>query len=119
MTMRGMTYLNSCGDSTIAWTEEHDMFWVPAIQAMMDRGVTFFIIEDRGLRRPLKSAADAPKSRHLAMVDVPEPAMALLEQGKADVVASPPEPVRPKRRAKTAKEAAEAQTVAVQPRAGG
>jgi hypothetical protein len=53
------------------------------------------------------------------MVDVPEPAMALLEQGKADVVASPPEPVRPKRRAKTAKEAAEAQTVAVQPRAGG
>lgn len=130
---RSMTLLNELGDSTIMWTEEHDEFWVAAIQAMMNRGVTFFIIDERNLRRPLTRAPDARTTRNIAMMDSPgaevgvkllqipgEPeASQLIEEGKAEVVKTPAGAVKTRRRAKTAKEVASAQTVGVRQRKGG
>jgi len=115
--MRGLTMLNERGDTTIAWTSDRDAEMEALIEKKMKAGITFFIIEDRGLRSPLKQSTDARKHRALAIPD--EDFAKFVEDGAGEAVPTPAEPVKVKRKAKTAKEVATSQSVGVKPMQGG
>lgn len=116
--MGALSMPNRLGDTTIAWTDDQDAEMEAIIQKKMDAGCSFFIIEPRmGTRKKLKHAADASKYRHLAIPD--EDLAAFVGAGKGEAVRTPEKPAKTVRKAKTAKEAAGAETVAIQPRRGG
>jgi hypothetical protein len=117
MTMRALTMLNEAGDTTISWTEDRDDEVEAIIQKRMDEGCAFFIIEDRGLRRPLRDAADARAHRVLAIPDADF--AKFVGEGRGEAIPTPPEKVKTVRKAKTAKEVAGAQSVGVKPMRGG
>lgn len=123
--VRALTMLNQSGDTTIVWTEDRDDEMERIIQAKMDAGCTFFMIEPRfGTRTKLKAAGDASKTRMLAIPDeefakfVSASAEGAAEM-TATVMPTPAKPARVTRKAKTAKEVAQGESVGVQPRRGG
>lgn len=134
--VRALTMLNQSGDTTLVWTEDRDDEMERIIQAKMDAGCTFFVIEPRfGTRTKLKSAGDASKTRMLAIPDeefakfvsasgpsrrAQEPdAEGADVEPTAAIMPTPAKPARVTRKAKTAREAATSETVGVQPRRGG
>jgi len=123
MKLRALTMLNEAGDVTIVWDESSDDAMEKIIADKMKAGCSFFIIEPRfgGLaapaKKPLKDAADARKHRALAIPDAD--LAAFVSAGAGALVATPTEKARTTRRAKTAKEAAQAETLGVQARRGG
>ncbi|MCB1534880.1 MAG: hypothetical protein KDJ44_09180 [Rhodoblastus sp.] len=123
MTTRALTMLNTAGDVTIIWEADSDDAMEAIIAEKMKAGCSFFIIEPRfgGLaapaRKPLKDAADARKHRALAIPD--EDLSAFVGAGAGALTTTPNVPAKTVRRAKTAKEAAQTETVGVQARRGG
>lgn len=123
MAIRALTMLNEAGDTTIAWSSETDDAMAEIIQKKMDQGVVFFLIEPRmgGLLPPektkLENAADALKHRALSIPD--EHLAALVGEGKAVALKTPPAKVKTVRKTKDAKEAARSETVGVRPMRGG
>jgi hypothetical protein len=116
--LRATTMLNAAGDTTLVWTEDRDEAMEALIQKKMDAGVSFFLIEPRfGTRRPLKRATDALQHRMLAVPDADF--AAFVGEGTVEAVPTPAKVVKIKGRAKTAQEAAKAETVAVAPLRGG
>lgn len=116
--LRATTILNSMGDTTIAWTDDRDEDMRALIQKKMDQGVQFFMIEPRmGGRSPLKRVSDAHKYRMLAIPDADF--SAFVGEGKAEAIPTPAAKSKTKGRAKTAKEAAKGESVAIAPRRGG
>jgi hypothetical protein len=120
---RALTMLNESGDNTIAWTEDRDDEMEEIIARKMAQGVTFFIIEPRffGFFPPkktkLESAGDARRHRILSIPD--EDFARFVESGAGELVPTPDAPVKTLRKAKTAAEAARAETVGVKPMKGG
>lgn len=120
---RALTMLNEMGDLTILWDEENDEAMEELIQRRMNDGVTFFIIEPRfgGLvapaKRELKKSKDAKKYRALSIPD--EEVAKFVEEGKAEIVPTPAEPVRKSRVSRSAKEVAKSESVGVRQRRGG
>lgn len=123
MTTRSLTMLNERGDTTIVWDEDQDGEMEKIIAKKMKQGVSFFIVEPRffGLLPPkkteLKKAKDARKFRALAIPD--EDLSAFVSSGAGDEVVTPTGKVSTKGKAKTAKQAAQSQTVGVRPARGG
>jgi hypothetical protein len=115
--MRALTMLNENGDVTIAWTSDRDDEVEAIIEKRMKEGCAFFIIEERGLRQPLRDASDARKHRILAIPD--EDFARFVGDGHGDAIQTPSEPVKTVRKAKTAKEVASSQSVGVKPLRGG
>lgn len=121
--MRATTIMGEQGDVTIVWTDDEDDKMEAIIAAKMAQGVVFFIIEPRffGLlpsrRTELKYATDARKHRALAIKD--DQFGAFVEAGHGDVVKTPDQPVKSKRKAASAKDAASNETVGVRPMRGG
>jgi hypothetical protein len=123
--LRSTTYLNRLGDVTIVWTEEQDAMMLAIIEKKMAQGVVFFLVEPRmgGLAPPLKTELD--KAEHAFRLR----ALAVHDKDFADMVEmagvttiNAPEPAkRPtvKSKAKTAREVASGQSIAIQPMAGG
>lgn len=120
---RSLTMLNETGDTTIVWDEDQDDAMEAIIAKKMAAGMSFFIVEPRffGLmppkRTPLKHPDEARKHRALSIKD--EDLSRFVSDGAGDVAPTPPGEVKTVRRAKTAKEAASAQTVGVKPLKGG
>ncbi len=121
---RALTILNETGDVTITWEAENDERMLPIIEKKMKEGITFFLIEPRngGLSppdtsKPLKKTKDALKHRALSMKD--EDFEAMVTEGKADLIKTPDAPARTVRKASTASEVVQAESVGVQPRRGG
>lgn len=120
---RAVTILNDAGDQTIVWTEDRDDAMVEIIRKKMREGVVFFIIEPRffGLlpsrKTQLGDADEARKYRALAIRD--EDFAQFVSEGKGDVVKTPDAPVRNRRKAASAEEAAGAQSVGVRQLTGG
>jgi hypothetical protein len=109
--------LNERGDTTISWSEDRNDAMEAIIEKKMKEGVSFFIIEDRGLRQPLKNSQDARKYRSLA---IPDADLAkFVASGAGEAIPTPEAPIKTKRKAKTAKDAAENQSVGVKPLKGG
>jgi hypothetical protein len=116
--IRSLTMLNEMGDTTITWTEDRDDLMAAAIQKKMDAGCTFFIVDSRfGSRQRLQRAADANKHRILAIPD--EDFAKFMGDGTIDVVKTPEVPARTRRKAVSAKDAAENHTIGVAPRRAG
>ena len=116
--MGACTMLNSRGDTTIAWTPDRDDDIEAVIAKKMTEGVTFFMIDPRfGHREKLTHAADALRHRVLAIPD--EDFAAFVGAGKGDLVPTPAKVAKTRGRAKTAKEVAKGESVAVQQRRGG
>lgn len=121
--VRALTILNQTGDQTVVWGEEDDDQMEKVIAKMMERGVTFFIVEPRawGLLSPKKTAlaaaSEARKHRALSIKDGDLSAFVL--GGGGEVMSTPTMPTKTVRRGKTAKEIATSESVAVQPRRGG
>lgn len=114
---RALTLLNQAGDTTIAWTPDRDAEMKDLIEKKMRQGITFFIIEERGLRYPLSKASEAKNHRHLAISDADF--AAFVSEGKAEAVKTPDAPVRKSRRSKDSTEIAKSHSVGVRPMAGG
>lgn len=123
MSLRALTMLNEAGDVTIVWEESSDDAMERIIDEKMKAGCSFFIIEPRfgglaaPIKRPLQAPADALKHRALAIPDAD--LAAFVGAGAGALTATPDKPAKTVRRAKTAKEAATAETVGVQARKGG
>jgi hypothetical protein len=121
--LRALTMLNEAGDLTVVWEEQNDDAMEAHIQKRMDAGCIFFIIEPRfgGLvapsKRKLERATDAHKYRALAVPD--EEVAKFVAEGKAEVVATPAQPVKKSRVSRSAKEVAKKESVGIAPRKGG
>jgi hypothetical protein len=109
--------LNECGDTSLTWTPDRDDEVERIIEKKMREGCAFFVIEERGLRSPVRNVADITRTRHLAIPD--EDFLKFVESGSGQAVETPKEPVRGARRTKSAKEVARSQSVGVRQRAGG
>jgi hypothetical protein len=122
-TQRAVTILGEQGDVTIVWTEDEDDRMEAIIADKMAQGIAFFIVEPRffGLLPPrrtaLASAADARKHRALSIKDAQF--ADFVEAGHGDMVKSPDAPAKTVKRATSAKEAAQNETVGVKPLKGG
>jgi hypothetical protein len=115
---RAVTMFNQSGDTTITWEEDQDEEMAAILQKKMDAGCTFFIINSRtGGRRKLTKPSEAMKNRHLAIPD--EDLQKFVAAGKGGVIQTPSEPATVRRKARTGKEAAQHETIGLQPRAGG
>lgn len=121
--MRSTTLLNEQGDVTLVWTEDQDEEMEAVIEKKMAEGVAFFIVEPRffGLLPPkrieITEASMARKHRAIAVRDADF--ARLFEAGKIEAVPTGDAPLKGSRKAKSAKEAAQSQTVAVKSRRGG
>jgi hypothetical protein len=116
--IRAMTLLNEHGDTSICWTEEADAHWEAVIQRLMDQGVTFFLIDPRTFTRTeLTEARTALTTRSIAIKD--EDVAKLLAAVKGAVAKTPSARARSPRRARTAREASQGQTVGVRQARGG
>ena len=125
--MHGTTILNGRGDLTIAWDEPDDERVLAMIREKMAAGWHFFLVEPRmgGMaapaRVPLRAAEDAARARVVSMsiADKDQAIAGLLESGAAVPVPASDKPMRRRRTARTAEEAAAGETVAVRPARGG
>lgn len=121
--MRSLTILNDRGDVTIVWEEDSDDKMEAIIEEKMKQGVIFFIIEPRlgGLAAPKKTklgdAADAKNYRALAIRD--EQFASFVSSGAGEAIKTPETKAVTVRKAKTAKEVATSETVAVKQMQGG
>lgn len=119
--MGAITMLNERGDTTICWSSDRDDEMERIIQAKMDAGCTFFLIDPRfGTREPLRNVADANKARMLAIPD--EDFAAFVgggAPGSAVTVMTPAKPAKIRRKATSAKEVVKGEAVGLRPRAGG
>ena len=122
--MGSVTLLDRTGDSTLAWSDENDDNVRAVIERKMTEGWSFFILKPRigGLiapkRTPLKKFKELPEeARAVSMSDADF--MTLLEEGFATKAERAASSLQTTGRAKTAAEAARADTVAVKPRRGG
>lgn len=120
---RAITFLDSSGDTTIAWTEDRDEEMLPLIKKKMEQGVVFFIVEPRlgGWLPPKKTHLGSPEEAlpHRALAIRDEDLAKFVSSGVAEVVPSPQGPVRGSRKAKSAEEVAGSESVAVKPLRGG
>lgn len=120
--MHTMTLLNASGDVTIGWDDANDDAILDFIQAKMDKGYSFFII-DKGKQRPvvnnLKDARLLLQQRKVIIND--DQAAKLLEDGVAKLVNSSGSTFDATKggRAKTAKEVASNNTAVTRPLQGG
>lgn len=123
MTTRALTLLNEQGDQSLIWDEDSDETMIAFIEAKMKAGWQFFIVEPRffGLlppkKTPLKNAEEACKYRAVSIRD--EDMARLVEEGAADIVRTPPEPVKAVKKSKDPKEIASSQSVGVRAARGG
>lgn len=122
--MGSVTVLNRTGDSTLAWSDDNDDKVRAVIEKKMAEGWSFFLLEPRlgGWAPPrktnLKVFKDLPAdARAISMGD--DDFMALLQEGFAGVAPRAEGELKTRGRAKSATEAATADTIAVQPRRGG
>lgn len=115
--MGALTMLNESGDTTVAWTSDRDEEMARIIEKKMAAGVTFFVIEDRGLRTKAESASDAMRTRQLAIPD--EDLLKFVEEGKGEALPTPKAKITGSRRSKNAKEVATRHSVGVRQRVGG
>jgi hypothetical protein len=116
--MGALTMLNVSGDTTITWEDDQDDVMAEILQKKMDAGCVFYIINERtGGRKKLKSPADAMASRKLAIPD--EDLMKFVSEGRGEVIKTPEKPAATKRKARSGREAAQSETVGIQPRRGG
>lgn len=121
--MGALTMLNESGDTTVVWEPEQDEAMAAIIQKKMDEGCAFYIIEPRlgGLAAPIRTKLvdfdQALKNRALSIPD--EDLMKFVGMGSAELVKTPSAPAKTVKRAKTAKEAAKAETIGVKQRRGG
>jgi len=111
------------GDLTIEWDEGNNEAMTAQIQVLMDKGVTFFKVEDQGKIRkklvgtPIASATEAT-DRKLMIKDAD--IQKIVDSGLADVARFQGcGEIKTVGRATTAAEAAATDTVAVQPAKGG
>lgn len=130
--VRALTMLNESGDTTLVWTPDRDDDMEQIIERKMAEGCVFYVIEPRfGTREKLTDARDANRHRMLAIRDEdfarfvgasaaeetdPRPSE---QTPTAAVVATPDKPVKGARRAKSAKEVAQGESIGVRPRRGG
>ena len=125
--MYGTTILNGRGDLTIAWDNEDDAQILAMIEAKMKEGYSFFLIEPRlgGMATPnriqLTNLQDALRQRMVSMklADRDKTVAGLIETQVVTPVPTPEKPAKTTRKAKTAKEVASGESVAVKPRRGG
>lgn len=119
-----LTFLSTGhGDLTIEWDEGNNEAMTAQIQALMDKGVSFFKVEDQGKIRkklvavPVTSAAEAPDRKLLIKdADIAK----IVESGLADISRfSGVAEIKTTGKAATAAEAAATDTVAVKPAKGG
>lgn len=114
---------NAHGDLTIEWDEASQDAITPQIQALMDKGVTFFRLEENGKNRKSTVAVpvngtDEIKERKLLIKD---PDIAKIVEGGLATIArfQGVGEIKTSGKVKTAAEAASTDTVAVQPAKGG
>ena len=124
--MAGATsLLNEWGEWTLAWTDENDEKAIPMILSMMERGVTFWIIDPRGLRKKITPTTvdKATTHRHVAFSD--EYVGNFLESGSGQLVSTGDAPIKTKRRPKgktkeeKAADVASNESVGIRQRGGG
>jgi len=112
------------GDVTIYWDEADDEKMIPVIEAKMKAGVTFFIIEPRAEgvgppRKYLLEDIEEAKTHRVLQIRDADIADFVKSADTASVGKTPNSEVKSVKRAKTAKEAASAQTVGVEMPRGG
>jgi hypothetical protein len=125
--MFGTTIMNGRGDLTIAWDQEDDEAILNMIESKMKEGFTFFIIEPRlgGMASPSKTEIADPKNTlpnrivSMKLADGDRAVAGLIEAGAVKPVPQPEKPVRGARKAKTAREVAKGESIAVKPARGG
>lgn len=124
MTQRSIQFLNYMGDVTIVWDEDDDQKMIDLIQGYMDKGVTFFKLENRALpflpkkRVKVKSIDEIKDDRVISLKD--EKAMQLVADGVISVVQSSKDNPVATKRLKTAKEVASStSSMAIRPLVGG
>jgi len=115
--IRSLTMLNENGDTTISWSSDRDDEVEAIIAKRMAEGCVFFVIEERGLRQPLRDASDARKHRVLAIPDADF--AKFVGEGHGEAIPTPAGKVKTVRKAKAAKEVAKSQSVGVRPMRGG
>lgn len=121
--MHSTTILNERGDTTIAWSKDRDAEISEIIAKKMKAGVTFFIVEDEGVRRQLEASTakkilkEVGERRRLAIADADF--AAFVAAGKGVEVATPKAPMRKTRVSRDAKEVASSNSVGVRAMAGG
>lgn len=121
MNMRAITWLNNQGDTTITWTEPQDEAMLAIIRKKMEKGVAFFIINNRLTGNVLpEKLTDVERARKYRSVTIPdEDFMKFVESGKGDLIPTPKESVKTVKKAKTAEEVVTGESVAVSQRQGG
>ena len=122
--VRTFSFLSGDGDNTYGWEARNDEWVIPMIPKKMDEGYVFWIVrktEERERQVRLKKASDTLPARSVIIRD--EDARLLFEQGMIGVVARPVEGRSDQfvmeRRARSAREAAENDTVAHRQGVGG
>jgi hypothetical protein len=116
--MGAVTMLNTSGDTTITWEDDQDDVMAEILQKKMDAGCVFYIINERtGGRKKLARPQDAMTARKLAIPD--EDFLKFVGEGRGEVIKTPAAPAATRRKAKSGKEAAQHETVGIQPRRGG
>ena len=112
------------GDLTLAWSQEQAAMMEEVIQKKMDEGYTFFVKDDEGRELRLRAIADLQGRNAVQIGD--RDAEALIRQGKigivdvADMIETDSEVTKtPTRRTKSAREAAQSNTVATRRMGGG
>ena len=123
---RYMLLLNMTGDTTIAWDEADDEAMRAYIEAMMEKGHSFFIIEKSwfGLREtktPLTHIDDL-KDRTVTFEKITTGDASMdsaFQEGLVSVAPAPKRDVETVRRAHTADEVIRNNTVAMRPLRGG
>jgi hypothetical protein len=120
--VRTFTFLSGDGDNVYGWDAADNPWVIPMIQKKLDEGFTFWIVKQNQTRAVrLRRADDA---REIRSVTVKDPdARQLFEQGRIGIVARPvdgrDDEYRLERRARSAEEVADNDTVAHRPLRGG
>lgn len=143
--LRALTMLNERGDTTIVWTEDRDDEMEAIIEKKMAQGCSFYIIEPRFGTREQLTELNMRKLRKDRMLAIPDADLLKFGGGVTDVdadtvrlkseavplaitdesepsaaaIPSPATPVKRGRRAKTAKDVAQNESIGVAPRRGG
>lgn len=116
-----MTVLDKTGHTTIAWDREDSEWMLPEIQARMDAGEVFWIVKRDPLREEqLRSISEIGDNRHIIIRG--DAGRRLLSQSRLHAVREDDDDdgdIEVERPARTAREAAENDTVTHRPHAGG
>ncbi len=120
--MKSVRLMGRDGDRVLVWEADQDAAMVAFIQKKMDQGYMFFVVDKNvepgtEVWKALASAKDAKKTRRVTMSD-PD-AEAEVAAGRAGVAKSGSNDVATTRKATTARDAADNNTVAVRSASGG